>query len=114
VTIEHGHANHLADDWASTAYWYQLLPSPTLSILPVEQRLPFRATGSPAPAPAAVPEAMREEVDAARAAAYARQEDYLTRMGRRTGERIERSLREQEANRDAARLLRERFLGLRS
>lgn len=23
VTIEHGHANHLCDDWASTAYWYQ-------------------------------------------------------------------------------------------
>ncbi|THK34151.1 DUF2961 domain-containing protein [Ensifer sp. MPMI2T] len=40
VTIEHGHANHLSDDWASTAYWYQTLPSPKLSILPVEQRLP--------------------------------------------------------------------------
>ena len=40
VTIEHGHANHLSDDWASTAYWYQTLPSPVLSILPVEQRLP--------------------------------------------------------------------------
>ena len=23
VTIEHGHANHLSDDWSSTAYWYQ-------------------------------------------------------------------------------------------
>ncbi|WP_034884214.1 hypothetical protein M728_003751 (plasmid) [Ensifer sp. WSM1721] len=40
VTIEHGHANHLSDDWASTAYWYQTLPSPKLTILPVEQRLP--------------------------------------------------------------------------
>ena len=30
VTIEHGHANHLSDDWASTAYWYQTLPSPNL------------------------------------------------------------------------------------
>lgn len=26
VTIEHGHANHLCDDWASTAYWYQKKP----------------------------------------------------------------------------------------
>lgn len=40
VTIEHGHANHLSDDWASTAYWYQTLPSPKLTILPVEKRLP--------------------------------------------------------------------------
>jgi hypothetical protein len=40
VTIEHGHANHLSDDWASTAYWYQTLPSPKITILPVEQRLP--------------------------------------------------------------------------
>ena len=30
VTIEHGHGNHLADDWSSTAYWYQTLPSPVL------------------------------------------------------------------------------------
>jgi hypothetical protein len=40
VTIEHGHANHLSDDWASTAYWYQTLPSPVLTVPPVEQRLP--------------------------------------------------------------------------
>ena len=30
VTFEHGHANHLSDDWSSTAYWYQTLPSPVL------------------------------------------------------------------------------------
>jgi hypothetical protein len=40
VTIEHGHANHLADDWSSTAYWYQTLPSPIKSISPVGDRLP--------------------------------------------------------------------------
>jgi len=40
VTIEHGHANHLADDWSSTAYWYQTLPSPVKSVLPVGDRLP--------------------------------------------------------------------------
>lgn len=44
VTIEHGHANHLSDDWSSTAYWYQTIPSPTLNILPVEERLPIVAT----------------------------------------------------------------------
>ncbi|KAK2616268.1 hypothetical protein QQS21_000903 [Conoideocrella luteorostrata] len=43
VTMEHGHANHLSDDWSSTAYWYQTLPGPKLDILPVSERLPRRA-----------------------------------------------------------------------
>ncbi|MCI1209841.1 MAG: DUF2961 domain-containing protein [Treponema sp.] len=44
VTIEHGHANHLCDDWSSTAYWYQLLPTVTpLTMVPVEKRLPVTA-----------------------------------------------------------------------
>ena len=42
VTMEHGHANHLTDDWSTTAYWYQTLPGPKLEILPVENRLPRR------------------------------------------------------------------------
>ena len=42
VTMEHGHANHLADDWASTVYWYQKLPSPSLTMQPVEERIPAR------------------------------------------------------------------------
>jgi len=47
VTIEHGHANHLADDWASTAYWYQQLPTKPFGIAPVEQRLPLVARLAP-------------------------------------------------------------------
>ena len=43
VTMEHGHGNHLSNDWSSTAYWYQTLPGPKLSILPVQGRLPRRA-----------------------------------------------------------------------
>ena len=42
VTFEHGHGNHLSDDWSSTAYWYQTLPSPILTVPEVEQRLPLR------------------------------------------------------------------------
>ncbi|KAL5345679.1 hypothetical protein ACLOAV_009433 [Pseudogymnoascus australis] len=42
VTLENGHANHLSDDWSSTAYWYQTLPGPKLDILPVVERLPNR------------------------------------------------------------------------
>ncbi len=41
VTIEHGHANHRCDDYASTAYWYQQEPhAPFAPLLPVGQRLP--------------------------------------------------------------------------
>ena len=41
VTIEHGHANNLSNDYTSTAYWYQTLPhAPFPALLPVEQRLP--------------------------------------------------------------------------
>lgn len=42
VTMETGHGNHLRDDWSTTAYWYQTLPGPKLTMLPVEQRLPRR------------------------------------------------------------------------
>jgi hypothetical protein len=42
VSIEHGHNNHLSDDWSSTAYWYQSLPSPLLHLAKMEERLPLR------------------------------------------------------------------------
>jgi hypothetical protein len=41
VTIEHGHANDMSNDYSSTAYWYQTEPhAPFPPLLPVEQRLP--------------------------------------------------------------------------
>jgi hypothetical protein len=41
VSIEHGHANKLSNDYSSTAYWYQQEPhSPFPALLPVEQRMP--------------------------------------------------------------------------
>ena len=41
VTIEHGHANKLSNDYSSTAYWYQMEPhKPFPALLPVESRLP--------------------------------------------------------------------------
>jgi hypothetical protein len=41
VTIEHGHANKLTNDYSSTAYWYQTEPhQPFPALLPVEARLP--------------------------------------------------------------------------
>ena len=40
VTLEHGHNNHRADDYSSTAYWYQKGPCPVPSLPAVAQRLP--------------------------------------------------------------------------
>ena len=40
VTIEHGHGNHLANEMASVAYWYQKEPHRAFSILPVQKRQP--------------------------------------------------------------------------
>jgi D-arabinan exo alpha-(1,3)/(1,5)-arabinofuranosidase (non-reducing end) len=53
VTMEHGHANHLSDDWSSTAYWYQRLPTRPFGILPVAQRLPLRPADPASPSPSA-------------------------------------------------------------
>lgn len=40
VTIEHGHGNHLANEMASVAYWYQKEPHRAFSILPAQKRQP--------------------------------------------------------------------------
>jgi len=41
VSIEHGHANNLSNDYSSTAYWYQAEPhKPFTPLMPVEGRLP--------------------------------------------------------------------------
>jgi hypothetical protein len=41
VTIEHGHANYLPNDYSSTAYWYQSEPHKPFDILPVKKREPI-------------------------------------------------------------------------
>ncbi|MEQ1823322.1 MAG: glycoside hydrolase family 172 protein [Fimbriimonadaceae bacterium] len=41
VTIEHGHANKLSNDYSSTAYWYQVEPHNKFpQLLPVTERMP--------------------------------------------------------------------------
>jgi hypothetical protein len=41
VTIEHGHANNLSNDYSSTAYWYQTEPHRRLPVMsPADKRLP--------------------------------------------------------------------------
>ena len=44
ISMEHGHANHLSDDWACTAYWYQAAPVTAVTIQPVEERIPLKRT----------------------------------------------------------------------
>lgn len=75
VTMEHGHANHLSDDWSSTAYWYQTLPTKPISILPVEKRLPLIASIQPV-APVAKAES-NDEIQTAIATTKERMEKYV-------------------------------------
>jgi len=42
ATIEHGHGNHLANEYSSVAYWYQIEPHAKFGILPLSKRLPVR------------------------------------------------------------------------
>lgn len=42
VTIEVGHANHLANEVSSTAYWYAQRPTQVMDVPTVAQRLPVR------------------------------------------------------------------------
>ena len=42
ATIEIGHANHLANEVSSTAYWYAQSPTQVMDVPPVMQRLPVR------------------------------------------------------------------------
>jgi hypothetical protein len=42
VTIEHGHANHLANEMSSVAFWYAEKPTRVVDVPPVQQRLPVQ------------------------------------------------------------------------
>jgi D-arabinan exo alpha-(1,3)/(1,5)-arabinofuranosidase (non-reducing end) len=109
VSIEHGHGNHLSDDWASTAYWYQLLPSPVATILPLAQRLPSRPAIEPTPPPAPRRGADAEEVAEMRERYAERFADYRAKHAERTRQRVERSQAESAANTAQAADLRRRF-----
>jgi hypothetical protein len=107
VTFEHGHANHLADDWSSTAYWYQTLPSPVKSILPVADRLPT------APAKSSVsPIDHLTHSDDQRAALEAARERFSMYEGLRQehlNRKIERTREYSRLNVEQARTLRDQY-----
>ncbi len=82
VTMEHGHANHLANDWASTAYWYQAEPHRPFGLQPVEQRLPIRGDiGVIAAGPETMPRG-RETAATRRAKALAERKQVRQTRGR--------------------------------
>jgi len=122
VTMEHGHANHLADDWASTAYWYQTLPTKAFGILPMEARLPIRSTalaspfggsagsvsGEHTPSDAQMSDEMRE-MRAARQERYAR---YVEKRNAVLARRIEDTRKRSQLNREQARQIRRSFFSL--
>jgi hypothetical protein len=105
VTLEHGHANHLADDWASTAYWYQTLPSPRLHLPDVRDRLPRRhATPSPHTPSLAVPADLTPEQRRLRDQHQERSASYLAKrqawLERRAADSRQRAIRNIEYARD--------------
>ncbi|MDR2381887.1 MAG: DUF2961 domain-containing protein [Bifidobacteriaceae bacterium] len=113
VTIEHGHANHLSDDWASTAYWYQTDPAGTGVIQPVAERLPSRAsdpgnTAPPRSEPPGPPE-VATEIAILREHREKRWRAYERSMAERVAARVELTKHWEQGSRQAATAIRESF-----
>lgn len=107
VTIEHGHANHLADDWSSTAYWYQTLPTVLeMRMPPVEERLPVVPQLPVRPVPVC---ALSDEQQAAKDAWEKRFADYLPAREKQLALKEEKCRRESALNTQFAKELRDRY-----
>ena len=111
VTFEHGHANHLSDDWSSTAYWYQTLPSPVLDIDAVEERLPLRPRDQVEERP--LPD-LTPAQQAARDASAARMKQFTETRDAVRNERRAEIDEWEKANAEQAREVRQRFLAASS
>ncbi|OJV83353.1 MAG: hypothetical protein BGO37_08695 [Cellulomonas sp. 73-92] len=106
VSFEHGHANHLSDDWASVAYWYQTLPTAPLTIPPVEDRLPLRPRDAVVTSP--LPP-LSPAQQAAREATAARMEKFVAERDRVRAERVPEIDAWEAGNAAQARDIRARF-----
>jgi len=106
VTFEHGHGNHLSDDWSSTAYWYQTLPSPVLTVPDVEDRLPLRPIDRVIEAP--LPP-LSEEQKLARVAAAERMRLFVEARDELREERRREVDAWEQGNRDQARAIRRAY-----
>jgi hypothetical protein len=111
VTMEHGHANHLSDDWSSTAYWYQSLPSRPFGIPPVSERLPHRPEAAGPRPPATTPHGDLSRVAEERRRLWlSRFEAYLADRRRSNDRRAEESRLRATHNVRFAADLRRRYL----
>lgn len=107
VTIEHGHANQLSDDWSSTAYWYQILPTASrITIAPVEDRLPVVPQ---LPERKLVLPQLTEEQQAARDTYQKRWKDYEPRRDTQFRIKEDKARRESKLNTEFAKKLRDAF-----
>jgi hypothetical protein len=109
VTIEHGHANHLADDWASTAYWYQMAPLTPVSIAPVATRLPTRPPAPPAVEPYDASTSMAGEVAGQREKLASRRRDFTAHLNQRYAQALERTALAEQQNRKDSLALKDRL-----
>lgn len=107
VTIEHGHANQLSDDWSSTAYWYQTLPTPkSLTILPVEDRLPVVPQW---PERTMLAPALTEEMEKAQESYAKRWDEYEPERQNQFRIKEEKARRESQLNTKFAKKLRDLY-----
>lgn len=109
VTLERGHANHLSDDWASTAYWYQTGEPTGVTILPVQQRLPLRPALPGEVSGAEPPASLAVEVAAARQTKSERLQRFNDHYAERIKVATERAAAQEAGNIGHARDLRARF-----
>ncbi len=107
VTIEHGHANHLADDWSSTAYWYQTLPTTINMVMPpVEDRLPVVPE---MPTRKLQPCKLTKEMQLAKQAWEERWQEYQPARRKQLEIKEEKCRRESELNIEFAKKIREDY-----
>lgn len=107
VTIEHGHANHLSDDWSSTAYWYQILPSEAFGILPVEQRLPI-IPQIPQAIQKSLPE-MTDEMQAAHESMNARSKVYMPKKAQALSDKKDRTRQYEKGGLTFSKKIKQQF-----
>lgn len=106
VTMEHGHANHLSDDWASTAYWYQTMPSQGVSIQPVEDRIPLKKIQEQ---PRAEKKPENDEIRKHRKAFEKRFEEFITEKESQMKLNMERTDSAVMGNMELAKKVRDTF-----
>ena len=106
VTMEHGHANHLADDWSSTAYWYQAMPFEGVIIQPVEDRIPVKKIQEEPPEWHTI---INDEMQAVKTQSKKRFEEYLKERNRHLILNASRTDESSKNNIIAAKRIRDTF-----